>query len=179
MSFLTILAFQPLLSKYENFLLVCHLMMVMHFILTFYVSMVCFHVCRCVGMAWFSTSHGGSWPLPDVVPCYVLCILYTCFVIPALEGCATFHMLWMLLLLPIWQFLQKMDNGVLEIYFVCLTSNSMTTNISLKLLHNLRHWSMSVYINKYRFTSRAMTCKKWNSTNYPNLNSPTLANSSI
>ena len=32
----------------------------------------------------------GSWPLPGVMPCYVLCLLYTWFVVPALEGCASF-----------------------------------------------------------------------------------------
>ena len=32
----------------------------------------------------FSDSHGSRWPLPDLVPCLILCFLYTCFVVPVL-----------------------------------------------------------------------------------------------
>ena len=35
------------------------------------IHFILFHygVSQCLGTGWFSTSHGGCWPLPDVVPC--------------------------------------------------------------------------------------------------------------
>ena len=32
---------------------------------------MCYHVCYCLDMGWFSRSHGSCWPLPGVVPCFV------------------------------------------------------------------------------------------------------------
>ena len=98
MSFLPFLAFQPLLAKYE-----CSMSeyMVSHvgdaFIFAFlYFHVVCFHVRRCLGTGWWSTSHGGCWPLPGVVPCFVFRFLYICLVVPAREGYVTFHVVYML-----------------------------------------------------------------------------------
>ena len=43
------------------------------------------------------------WPLPGVVPCFVLRFLYTCvhFVVTAREGSAALHVVSMFVLLPI------------------------------------------------------------------------------
>ena len=57
--------------------------------------------------------------------CFVSCFLYTCFVVPAREGSAALHVVWMFLLLPI---LSENGFSLLEIDFVCLTSDSLTTD---------------------------------------------------
>ena len=67
-------------------------LVVIQLICTFlYFNEVCFNVCHCLGMGWCSTSHGTCWPLYDVVPCFVLRLLYTCLVVHAREECVTFH----------------------------------------------------------------------------------------
>ena len=74
--------------------------MAIHFIVTvLYFNVVCSHVRHCLGMGGITTS--WELPFPDIVPRFVLRFLYTCFVVPAREGFATFHVVRMLLLLTI------------------------------------------------------------------------------
>ena len=66
---------------------------------------------------WLFFKKSGKWLLSR--------FLYTCFVVPAREGSAALHVVWMFLLLPI---LSENGFSLLEIDFVCLTSDSLTTD---------------------------------------------------
>ena len=73
LSFLHLLAFQPLLAKYESSLSECmvsHICWLYNSVSTCYISMWCGSMSvYCLGMGWISTSHRSRWPLPGVVPC--------------------------------------------------------------------------------------------------------------
>ena len=128
MSFLPLLAFQPLLAECESYLLEC---MVSHIFwwcifcfLPFYISM------WCVFMSVIVLARDGN-PLrtgavgPFLVLCLVLVLryVYAWFVVPAREGCAAFHVVYMLFVTDyVWTWIMTMEIG-----FVCLTSDSLTT----------------------------------------------------
>ena len=100
-------------------------LVVIHLVFTFLYFNVVF---SCLSSSW----HGlvihfarellaPSW----CCACFVSRFLYTCFVVPAREGSAALHVVWMFLLLPI---LSENGFSLLEIDFVCLTSDSLTTD---------------------------------------------------
>ena len=101
-------------------------LLVMHFLLLpFYISMWCvFHVCPCLLIR-----DGGSLCTgavgPFLVFYLVLFLRYMCawFVVSAREGCATFHAVYMLFVTNfVWKWIVTMEIG-----FVCLTSDSLTS----------------------------------------------------
>ena len=57
--------------------------------------------------------------------CLYCLYLYTALMVPAREGCVTFHVVYMLYVCNL--FCQNMDCCLMDNYFVCLTSDSLTT----------------------------------------------------
>ena len=125
MSFLPLLAFQPLLAKYESSMseyMVSRVSDAFIF-LPFYISM------WCISMSVIVLARDGN-PLRTgaVGPFLVLCLV--------LSYVSCTHALWFLhgrdVSLFMWcecycyQFCQKMDSVLLEINFVCLMSDSLT-----------------------------------------------------
>ena len=97
-SFLPLLAFHPLSAKYIwKFSVGMHwvkYMLVIYFL--FFLFMFQCDVYHCLGTGLFSNLQGSCWPHPGVVPCFVSRFLYIYLVVPAKEGCATFHVVYML-----------------------------------------------------------------------------------
>ena len=66
---------------------------------------------------------GAVGPFLVLCPVLVLRYMYSCFVVPAREGCAAFNMIYMLFVTNcVWKWIMHMD-----INFVCLTSDSLST----------------------------------------------------
>ena len=128
MSFLPLLAFRPLLAQYESSVLVC---MVSH-ICWWCIFCFCLLIFQC-GVFFMSVivlvRDGNPLRTGAVGPFLVLCLVlvlryvYAWFVVPAREGCAAFHVVYMLFVTDyVWTWIMTMEIG-----FVCLTSDSLTT----------------------------------------------------
>ena len=126
--FLPLLAFRPLLAQYESSVLVC---MVSH-ICWWCIFSFCLFIFQC-GVFFMSVivlvRDGNPLRTGAVGPFLVLCLVlvllyvYTWLVVPAREGCAAFHVVYMLFVTNyVWKWIMTM-----EIDFVCLTSDSLTT----------------------------------------------------
>ena len=77
-----------------------------------------------LGKGRFAALH-SSRPYPSVVPCFMLRSVDTFCIIPARVEGPTFHV--NAVCCDCYQFCQKMEYGLLENDFVCLTSDSLTT----------------------------------------------------
>ena len=105
---------------------------------------------HCLGMWWFFTWHGSRWPLPGIVPCYVLhTFTYDLWF---LHGRDVPHFMWCTCCLIVTNFVWSWIMAM-EINFVCLTSDSLTAKILMKPLH-------IVFLQFYR----ARTIKETNPT---------------
>ena len=77
----------------------------------------------------------------DVVPSFVRCFLYTCFVVFAWERCAVFHVVWMLLL-PI-----LTENGYWLVgNWLCLLGIRFNDDLWYGLTYNVVSCTMNVVI---------------------------------
>ena len=128
MSFLPLLAFRPLLAQYESSVLVC---MVSH-ICWWCIFCFWFIIFQC-GVFFMSVivlvrdgnplCMGAVGPFLVLYLVLVLRYVYAWFVIPARQGCAAFHVVCMLFVTDyVWTWIMTMEIG-----FVCLTSDSLTT----------------------------------------------------
>ena len=153
LSFLPLLAFRPLLAKYESSL---SEWMVSHIFLWYILFYLFIFQCGVFSCLLIVLARDG-FPLRTgaVGPFLVLCLVLSCVTcthawwflhgrdVPLFMWCVCCMLLWLLLNLP------EMDYGLLDNGFVCMTSDSLTT---LALCWPLYVVSCTILINMHTFS---------------------------